>query len=62
MKTYLGDSVYCQFDGYAFVLTTENGLRSDPSNTIVMEPEIIRALNHFVEHIKNSKKENVNVN
>lgn len=41
-KVYLGDSVYAEFDGYAFVLTTQND-ESGPSNTIVLEPEILRA-------------------
>ena len=50
MKTYLGDSVYAEFDGNGIVLTTENG--DGPSNTIVLEPEILTALNNFVERIK----------
>lgn len=39
-KLYLGDSVYFEFDGYHVVLTTDNGL--GPSNTIALEPEVIR--------------------
>ena len=42
MKTYLGDSVYADFDGYSIVLTTENGIRV--TNTIVLEPEVFEAL------------------
>ena len=53
LKEYLGDSVYPDFDGFAIVLTTENG--DGPSNTIVLEPQIINALNNFVERIKNIK-------
>ena len=44
-KTYLGDSVYAEFDGYGVVLTTENGM--GPSNTIVLEPEVIFKLLEF---------------
>jgi hypothetical protein len=48
-KQYLGDSVYLSYDGFHFVLTTENGLPSDPSNTIFMEPQVIEALNQAVK-------------
>jgi hypothetical protein len=47
MKTYLGDSVYVDFDGFALTLTTENGI-PPPSNTIVLEPEVYNALTLFV--------------
>lgn len=43
-KTYLGDSVYASFDGHHIILTTENGLLSDPSNTIALDPSVRRAL------------------
>lgn len=46
LKTYLGDSVYVQrgpFAGEA-VLTTENGLPGDPSNTVVLGPGELAAL------------------
>lgn len=48
-KEYIGDSVYADFDGYAFVLTTENGI--GPSNTIVLEPQIMEALKEYVKRI-----------
>lgn len=48
-KEYIGDSVYADFDGYAFVLTTENGM--GPSNTIVLEPRIMEALKEYVKRI-----------
>lgn len=51
-KVYLGDSVYVEFDGYSLVLTTENGLANDPSNRIVMEPEVYAALVAFVAYLK----------
>jgi hypothetical protein len=42
-KVYLGDSVYAEPDPYgAIILTTENG--AGPSNRIVLEPEVLRAL------------------
>lgn len=51
-KTYLGDSVYLAFDGYNFTLTTENGY--GPSNTIVLEPEV---LNNLFNHVNKLTKE-----
>jgi hypothetical protein len=48
-KIYIGDSVYAEYDGFGIVLTTENG--RGPSNTIYMEPEVVRALVDFVDFI-----------
>lgn len=51
LKVYLGDSVYAQFNDYdQLVLTTENGLPSDPSNKIIFEPETYRALSLFLQN------------
>lgn len=48
MKDYLGDSVYAREDGFgSIILTTENGEPDDPSNTIVLEPEVYEALVRF---------------
>ena len=46
-KVYLGDSVYAEFDGYSIILTTENDLPNDPSNTIVLEPNILSRLMEY---------------
>ena len=51
-KTYLGDGAYVDFDGYALVLTTENGIRE--TNRIVLEPEVWHALKEYVERLKAS--------
>ena len=52
-KMYLGDSVYAEFDGYGYVVTTENGLqRHNPSNEIYFEPEVMEAFGLWVEKIK----------
>lgn len=48
-KTYLGDSVYAQFDGDTIILTTENGDESDPSNTICLEPAVMLNLTSFAK-------------
>ena len=49
LKQYLGDSVYVaegKFRGQ-IVLTTENGLPDDLSNTIYIELEMIKSLVEF---------------
>ena len=49
-KAYLGDAVYVSYDGYALVLTTENGIRE--TNRIVLEPAVYTALREFVALLK----------
>jgi hypothetical protein len=56
-KQYLGDSVYVLFDGYGLWLTTENGLPTDPSNEIFLEPEVYASLLIFVKRIEEEAKE-----
>ncbi len=48
-KTYLGDSVYAEMQPGRLILTTENELPDDPSNTIVLEEEVYSAMLYFVE-------------
>lgn len=36
-KRYLGDSVYAKVAGGMIELSTENGMTTDPSNTIFLE-------------------------
>lgn len=50
-KDYLGDSVYADWDGFSLVLTTENDA-SGPSNRIVLETEIILALEGYLDRLK----------
>ena len=37
---YLGDSVYAWTDGFGVWLETRNGLETDPSNRIYLEPQV----------------------
>lgn len=56
-KMYLGDSVYVSVDeAGGIILTTENGLPDDPSNSIYLEPEVYTAL---VDYIINLRKQSV---
>ncbi len=49
-KVYLGDGVYISFDGYQLCLTTEDGISA--TNTIYMEPEVLRSLEDYVKELK----------
>jgi len=51
MKEYLGDAVYAEVDRWGgIVLTTENGYST--SNTIVMEPQVITAMEAFIKQAR----------
>ncbi len=49
-KSYLGDGVYCQFDGFNLILTTEDGVSA--TNEIVLEPSVYSALIRYVENLQ----------
>ena len=49
-KYYLGDGAYVDFDGYALILTAENGIEA--TNTIVLEPQVYAALVAYVEELR----------
>lgn len=49
-KDYLGDGVYAKFDGYALVLTTEDGV--SVHNEIVLEPSVIAAMTRYIDRIR----------
>jgi len=50
MKRYIGDAVYVEWDGWAFVLTTEDGIRA--TNRIVLETEVYEELTRFVADLQ----------
>lgn len=49
-KEYIGDGVYAATDGFALILTTENGL--EVTNTVVLEPREWAKLTKYVEALK----------
>lgn len=49
-KRYLGDGAYVDFDGFALVLTAENGVSA--TDRIVLEPAVWDALVEYVEALK----------
>ena len=50
-KVYLGDGVYAMWNGYEIILTTQNGLPDDPSNTIVLKGAVLKDLFDFDSRI-----------
>jgi hypothetical protein len=62
-KRYLGDGVYCEFDGYQIKLTTSVGGSCEyDSNVIYLEPQVIHQLLDYVKcvnaynHLHESKQ------
>lgn len=55
LKDYLGDGVYADFDGYAIILTTENGIET--TNTIYLEPSVLAALEEYQQKLIEHRKE-----
>ena len=49
-KTYLGDGVYVDWNGYEVTMTTEDGYKA--TNTIVLEPEVLKALELYLARLK----------
>lgn len=48
-KTYIGDGVYVDWDGYHLVLTTEDGISA--TNTICLEPAVQIKLVEYIENM-----------
>lgn len=50
-KEYIGDSVYIDFDGYSFILITDN--RFGASNTIILNLSHIEKIQEYVANTIN---------
>lgn len=54
-KEYLGDGAYIEYDGWGFVLTTEDGI--EVQNTVYLEPDLIERVTEFAKKRWQKKKE-----
>jgi len=55
MKDYIGDSVYVGATIFGELeITTENGLPTDPSNRIILNPEVIAALERYIARMRSA--------
>jgi hypothetical protein len=50
IKTYLGDQVYADYDGFHVTLTTENGIQT--TNIIYLEPAVLQAFNVWLARVR----------
>ncbi len=48
-KRYLGDGAFVEYDGFAFTLTTSDGIRD--TNKVVLEPEMVQAFSVYVADV-----------
>lgn len=44
---YIGDGVYCKFDGFGIILHANS--HSDPTDRIYLEPNVLKSLNRFAQ-------------
>lgn len=52
-ETYLGDGLYCSWDGFQIVLRAP---RPDGDHWVGLEPEVYQALTEFVAEMKKPKE------
>jgi hypothetical protein len=53
-KRYLGDGVYAEFDGYAIILTVEDG--ETILSQIVVDPHVYTRLEQFVGQLRKARQ------
>lgn len=51
---YIGDSVYIRFDGYSFVIYTDNG--NGAENEIYLEPDMIEEITNYADKVRETIK------
>jgi hypothetical protein len=54
--TYLGDAVYASYDGFAITLTTNHHDPRFAGAVIVMEPEVLWALDTYRKNIERARE------
>lgn len=55
-KDYIGDGVYCLYDGFSIWLRANDF--ENPTDEICLEPEVLKALNRFSERCIEWRKNN----
>ena len=56
-KDYIGDGVYVEWDGFAYWLRANDHRDEKCTDKICLEPNVLAALNRFVERMENQKNE-----
>lgn len=59
MKTYLGDSVYAEWDGIHVVLYTDNGSGPCMVDKIYLDSHVLLALSEFIERTTIGEKNGI---
>lgn len=49
METYLGDGLYCRFDGYGFTLFASNGVET--TDQVYLEPHVVEAFKNYIDAV-----------
>jgi hypothetical protein len=49
-KEHLGDGCYCEFDGFHFVLTAEDGI--SVQSTVYLDPYVVKAFDNYRERLR----------
>lgn len=47
--SYLGDGLYCEFDGYQVWVWASNGIERSPK--LAFEPEVLHQLNEYAKRV-----------
>lgn len=50
MRTYLGDGLYAEFDGFQIRLFAHNGVTH--TNEVYLEPAVLQSFLKFIEQVK----------
>lgn len=46
-RTYLGDGLYAEYDGYQFMLAANNGIQD--TNVVYIDPRVLVAFMNYVQ-------------
>lgn len=51
-KTYLGDGLFAEYDGWQIKLYASDGIQE--TNTVYLEPQVLRAFEAYISKLKAS--------